>query len=87
MFMKRLEKGRFVWPSAKDGKVALTFWKPINEGNRFPGLAQTLLAPYLANGAASAGLGASERLGDDSTPWRAGSPAFDDADTYGLNGS
>ena len=21
---KRLEKGRFVWPSAKDGKVALT---------------------------------------------------------------
>ena len=24
MFMKRLEKGRFVWPSAKDGKIALT---------------------------------------------------------------
>ncbi len=24
MFMKRLEKGRFVWPSAKDGKVALS---------------------------------------------------------------
>ena len=24
MFMKRLEKGRFVWPSAKDGKVVLT---------------------------------------------------------------
>ena len=24
MFMKRLEKGRFVWPSAKEGKVALT---------------------------------------------------------------
>ena len=21
---KRLEKGRFVWPSAKDGKIALT---------------------------------------------------------------
>ncbi len=26
MFMKRLEKGRFVWPSAKDGKVALSHW-------------------------------------------------------------
>jgi len=24
MFMKRLEKGRFVWPSAKEGKVALS---------------------------------------------------------------
>ena len=24
MFLKRLEKGRFVWPSAKDGKVALS---------------------------------------------------------------
>ena len=24
MFMKRLEKGRFVWPSAKDRKVALS---------------------------------------------------------------
>jgi len=24
MFMKRLEKGRFVWPSANEGKVALT---------------------------------------------------------------
>ena len=24
MFMKRLEKGRFVWPTAKEGKVALT---------------------------------------------------------------
>ena len=24
LFSKRLEKGRFVWPSAKDGKVALT---------------------------------------------------------------
>ena len=24
MFMKRLEKGRFVWPSAKEGKIALT---------------------------------------------------------------
>ena len=24
MFMKRLERGRFVWPSAKEGKVALT---------------------------------------------------------------
>ena len=24
MFLKRLEKGRFVWPSAKEGKVALT---------------------------------------------------------------
>ena len=22
MFMKRLEKGRFVWPAAKEGKVA-----------------------------------------------------------------
>ena len=24
MFMNRLEKGRFVWPSANDGKIALT---------------------------------------------------------------
>jgi transposase len=24
LFSKRLEKGRFIWPSAKDGKVALT---------------------------------------------------------------
>ena len=24
MFLKRVEKGRFVWPSAKDGKVALS---------------------------------------------------------------
>jgi transposase len=24
LFSKRLEKGRFVWPSAKDGKLALT---------------------------------------------------------------
>ena len=24
LFSNRLEKGRFVWPSAKDGKVALT---------------------------------------------------------------
>ena len=24
MFLKRLEKGQFVWPSAKEGKVALT---------------------------------------------------------------
>ena len=24
LFSKRLEKGRFVWPSAKDGKIALT---------------------------------------------------------------
>ena len=24
MFLKRLQKGRFVWPSAKEGKVALT---------------------------------------------------------------
>ena len=24
MFLKRLEKGRFVWPSAKEGKVALS---------------------------------------------------------------
>jgi transposase len=24
MFLKRLEKGRFVWPSAKEDKVALT---------------------------------------------------------------
>ncbi len=24
LFSKRLEKGRFAWPSAKDGKVALT---------------------------------------------------------------
>ena len=24
LFCKRLEKGRFVWPSAKDGKIALT---------------------------------------------------------------
>ena len=24
MFLKRLERGRFVWPSAKEGKVALT---------------------------------------------------------------
>jgi transposase len=24
MFMKRLERGRFVWPSAEEGKVALT---------------------------------------------------------------
>lgn len=23
MFMKRLERGRFVWPAAKEGKVAL----------------------------------------------------------------
>ena len=24
MFMKRLERGRFVWPSVKEGKIALT---------------------------------------------------------------
>ena len=24
LFSKRLEKGRFVWPSAKEGKIALT---------------------------------------------------------------
>jgi transposase len=24
LFNKRLEKGRFVWPSAKEGKIALT---------------------------------------------------------------
>ena len=24
MFVKRLERGRFVWPSAREGKVALT---------------------------------------------------------------
>ena len=24
MFMKRLERGRFVWPSATEGKIALT---------------------------------------------------------------
>jgi transposase len=24
LFSKRLEKGRLVWPSAKDGKIALT---------------------------------------------------------------
>ena len=24
MFLKRLERGRFVWPSAKEGKVALS---------------------------------------------------------------
>ena len=24
LFSKRLERGRFVWPSAKDGKIALT---------------------------------------------------------------
>ena len=24
MFLKRLEKGRFVWPSVKEGKIALT---------------------------------------------------------------
>lgn len=24
MFLKRLEKGRFVWPTVKEGKVALT---------------------------------------------------------------
>ena len=24
LFSKRLEKGRFVWPSAKDGKLSLT---------------------------------------------------------------
>ncbi|SEO17898.1 IS66 Orf2 like protein [Pseudorhodobacter antarcticus] len=24
LFMKRLEKGRFVWPSAKDGKICVT---------------------------------------------------------------
>ena len=24
LFSKRLEKGRFIWPSAKDGKIALT---------------------------------------------------------------
>ena len=24
LFPKRLEKGRFVWPSAKEGKIALT---------------------------------------------------------------
>jgi hypothetical protein len=34
LFSKRLEKGRFVWPSAKEGKIALTpaqlamcFWR------------------------------------------------------------
>jgi transposase len=40
MFMKRLEKGRFVWPSAKEGKVALTpaqlsmLWKGSTGGRR-----------------------------------------------------
>ena len=24
LFMKRLERGRFVWPAAKEGKVSLT---------------------------------------------------------------
>ena len=24
MFVKRLERGRFVWPAAKEGKVSLT---------------------------------------------------------------
>lgn len=70
--------------SVSDGKVALTFRKPLTDGNRFPGLAQALLAPYLYSASAQAGLGASERLGNDDTAWRAGSSAFDDDDTYGL---
>ena len=47
MFLKRLEKGRFVWPSAKDGKVALT---PAQlsiavGGDRLAGSAADVAAP------------------------------------------
>ena len=40
MFLKRLEKGRFVWPSAKEGKVALSphscqcCWRGSTGGHR-----------------------------------------------------
>ena len=44
LFMKRLEKGRFVWPAAKDGKVCLTSaqlamllegidWRPLGDAS------------------------------------------------------
>ncbi len=34
LFSKRLEKGRFVWPSAKEGKIALTPAQPGDAAGR-----------------------------------------------------
>ena len=47
MFLKRLEKGRFVWPSAKEGKVALTpaQLSMLLEGDRLAGTGTDVAAP------------------------------------------
>jgi transposase len=34
MFLKRLEKGRFVWPSVKEGKVALSPAQSVDAAGR-----------------------------------------------------
>ena len=46
LFMKRLERGRFVWPSAKEGKVALTpaQLSMLLGGDRLAGAAADLAA-------------------------------------------
>ena len=55
MFLKRLEKGRFVWPSAKEGKVALTpaQLSMLLEGEEDQALVQWTKAPTQVAGAAA----------------------------------